>query len=204
MFLKCPPPPFPCVSIWHGRALTLHVLRHDPVVQQAVVVGRALDRLYQQVVGGGAGGVRLALGLRTVGQAGQQEEEVVHVPQEVLALARELERGLVLEDAGRQPQQTSQAVILDAAVLLVQHLAAAPQAKPDVHSLASTVFHKIWWGFFTMANFRRDHFSQRGLMFRGAPNHDFNHSLIRQYLNESSNQFNYKKIQQFYVHSILE
>lgn len=100
------------------------MLRHHPVVEQPVVLHRALHRLHQQVVGGGAGSVRLALGLRPVGQTGQQEEEVVHVAQELLALARELEGRLVLEDAGGQAQQAGQAVVLDGPVLLVQDLAA--------------------------------------------------------------------------------
>ena len=101
------------------------MLGHDPVVQQPVVVQRALDHLHQQVVGGGAGGVRLALGLPAVLEAGQQEEQVVRVAQELLALARELERRLVLEHAGGQPQEPRQAVVLDSAVLLVQDLTTA-------------------------------------------------------------------------------
>lgn len=111
------------------RVLTLHVLRHDPVVEQAVVLHGALHRLHQEVVGGGAGGVRLALGLGAVGQAGQQEQQVVHVAQELLALARELEGGLVLQDAGGQAQQPRQPVVLDGPVLLVQDLTAGGGVK---------------------------------------------------------------------------
>lgn len=106
-------------------SLTLHVLRHHPVVQQPVVLHRALHRLHQQVVGGGAGGVRLALGLCAVGQAGQQEEQVVDVAQELLALAGELEGRLVFEDAGGETQEAGEAVVLDRPVLLVQDLTAA-------------------------------------------------------------------------------
>lgn len=104
--------------------LTLHVLRHDPVVQQPVVLHRALHRLHQQVVGGGPGGVRLALGLGAVRQAGQQEQEVVDVAQELLTLAGELEGGFVFEDAGGETQEAGQPVVLDRPVLLVQDLAA--------------------------------------------------------------------------------
>ena len=100
------------------------MLRHDPVVEQPVVLHRALHRLHQQVVGGGSGSVRLALGLSAVRQAGQQEEEVVDVPQELLALPGELEGGLVLEDAGGQSQEAGQPVVLDRPVLLVQDLTA--------------------------------------------------------------------------------
>lgn len=112
-------------SMSSAVSLTLHVLRHHPVVQQPVVLHRALHRLHQQVVGGGAGGVRLALGLRAVGQAGQQEEQVVDVAQELLALAGELEGRLVFEDAGGETQEASEAVVLDRPVLLVQDLTAA-------------------------------------------------------------------------------
>lgn len=60
--------------------LTLHVLRHDPVVEQSVVLHRALHSLYQQVVGSGSGSVGLALGLSAVSKAGEEEKEVVDVP----------------------------------------------------------------------------------------------------------------------------
>lgn len=48
----------------------------------------------------------------------------MHVTQELLALARELEGRLVLKDTGGQTQQAGQAVVLDGPVLLVQDLAA--------------------------------------------------------------------------------
>lgn len=100
------------------------MLRHHPVVQEPVVLHRALHRLHQQVVGGGPGGVGFALGLSAVGQAGQEEEEVVDVAQELLPLAGELEGRLVLEDAGGETQEARQPVVLDRPVLLVQDLAA--------------------------------------------------------------------------------
>lgn len=48
----------------------------------------------------------------------------MHVTQELLALTRELEGRLVLEDTGGKAQQAGQAVVLDGPVLLVQDLAA--------------------------------------------------------------------------------
>lgn len=66
--------------------VTLHVLSHDPVVQQSVVLHRALEHLSEQVVGGGAGSVALTLGLQAIGEAGQQEEHVVDITQELLTL----------------------------------------------------------------------------------------------------------------------
>lgn len=104
--------------------LTLHVLWHHPVVEQPVVLHRALHRLHQQVVGGGAGSVGFAFGLSAVGQAGQQEEEVVDVPQELLTLAGELEWRFVFEDAGCETQESGEPVVLDRPVLLVQDLTA--------------------------------------------------------------------------------
>lgn len=104
--------------------LTLHVLWHHPVVEQPVVLHRALHRLHQQVVGGGAGSVGFAFGLSAVGQAGQQEEEVVDIPQELLTLAGELEGRFVFEDAGGETQESGEPVVLDRPVLLVQDLTA--------------------------------------------------------------------------------
>lgn len=112
--------------------LTLHVLRHDPVVEQPVVLHRALHRLHQQVVGGGPGSVRLALGLSAVCQAGQEEEEVVDVPQELLTLAGELEGRFVFEDAGGETQEAGQPVVLDRPVLLVQDLTAGGDKNTEV------------------------------------------------------------------------
>ena len=66
--------------------------------------------------------MRLALGLGAVGQAGQQEQQVVDVAQELLALAGELEGGLVLQDAGGKAQEAREAVVLNGPVLLVQEL----------------------------------------------------------------------------------
>lgn len=100
------------------------MLGHDPVVKQSVVLHRALHRLHQEVVGGGAGRMRLALGLGAVGQAGKEEEQVVDITQELLALSGELEGGLVFEDAGGEAQEAREAVVLDGAVLLVQDLTA--------------------------------------------------------------------------------
>lgn len=100
------------------------MLRHDPVVQEPVVLHRALHRLHQQVVGGGPGGVGFAFGLSAVGEAGQEEEQVVDVTQELLALAGELEGRFVFEDAGGETQEAGQSVVLDGPVLLVQDLAA--------------------------------------------------------------------------------
>lgn len=93
-------------------------------MEEPVVLHRALHRLHQQVVGGRPGRVRLALGLSAVGQTGQQEEQVVDVPQELLALAGELEGRLVFEDAGGETQEAGEAVVLGQAVLLVQDLPA--------------------------------------------------------------------------------
>lgn len=69
-------------------------------MEKSVVLHRALHRLHQQVIGSGPGSVGLALGLSTVGEAGQEEEEVVDVPQELLPFAGEFEGRLVFEDAG--------------------------------------------------------------------------------------------------------
>lgn len=116
-----------CWDSWQREEadiLTLHVLRHDPVVEQPVVLHRALHHLNQQVVGGRPCRVGLALGLSPVGQAGQEEEEVVDVPQKLLSLAGELKRRLVLEDAGGETQEARQPVVLDVPVLLVQDLPA--------------------------------------------------------------------------------
>lgn len=99
--------------------LTLHVLRHHPVVQQPVVLHGALHRLHQQVVGCSTGRVGFALGLGTVGEAGQQEQEVVNVAEELLTLTGEFEGRLVLEDAGGQTQQARQTIVLDGPILLV-------------------------------------------------------------------------------------
>lgn len=103
------------------------MLGHDPVVEQPVVLHRALHRLHQQVVGGGSGGVGFALGLRAIGQAGEEKEEVVDVPEELLPLAGKLEGRFVLEDAGGQTQKARQPVVLDGPVLLVQDLTTAGQ-----------------------------------------------------------------------------
>lgn len=112
-----------------SSALTLHVLRHDPVVQQPVVLHRALHHLHQQVVRRGAGRRTLAFGLLSVLQARQEEEQVVRVSQELLTLPRKLERRLVLQDAGGQPQETREAVVLNGPVLLVQNLATVVKNK---------------------------------------------------------------------------
>ena len=66
----------------------------------------------------------LALGLCAVSQAGQEEEQVVDVTQELLALAGELEGGLVLQDAGGETQEARQPVVLNGPILLVQDLTA--------------------------------------------------------------------------------
>lgn len=103
---------------------TLHVLWHDPVVEKSVVLHRALHRLHQQVVGGGPGCVGLALGLSAVGEAGQEEEEVVDVSQKLLPFAGELEGRFVFEDAGGETQEAGESVVLDRPILLVQDLSA--------------------------------------------------------------------------------
>lgn len=64
--------------------LTLHVLCHDPVVEQPVVFHRALHHFHQQVVSSSPGGVGFALWLLSVLQTGQQEQEVEDVSQELL------------------------------------------------------------------------------------------------------------------------
>lgn len=68
--------------------------------------------------------MRLALGLGAVSQAGKEEEQVVDITQELLALSGELEGGLVFEDAGGEAQEARETVVLDGAVLLVQDLTA--------------------------------------------------------------------------------
>lgn len=73
--------------------------------------------------------MRLAFGLSAVGQAGQEEEEVVDVPQELLTLAGELEGRLVFEDAGGETQEARQPVVLDRPVLLVQDLTAGGERR---------------------------------------------------------------------------
>lgn len=120
------------LNLYLNSVLTLHVLRHDPVVEQPVVLHRALHRLHQQVVGGGPGSVRLALGLSAVCQAGQEEEEVVDVTQELLTLAGELEGRFVFEDAGGETQEAGQPVVLDRPVLLVQDLTAGGDKNTEV------------------------------------------------------------------------
>lgn len=104
--------------------LTLHVLRHDPVVEEPVVLHGALHRLHQQVIGCGPGGMRLALGLSSVCQARQQEQEVVDVTQELLTLTGKLEGGLMFEDTGGKTKESSQPVIFDRSVLLIKDLTA--------------------------------------------------------------------------------
>lgn len=93
-------------------------------MEKSVVLHRALHRLHQQVVGGSPGCVGFALGLSAVGEAGQEEEEVVDVAQELLPLAGELEGRLVFEDAGGETQEAGESVVFDRPVLLVQDLSA--------------------------------------------------------------------------------
>ncbi len=125
-------------------ALTLHVLWHDPVVQQSVVLHRTLHHLHQQVVGCGAGRGTLAFGLLSVLQAGQQEQQVIRVPEELLTLPRKLKGRLVLQDAGGQTQETRQTVVLDRPVLLVQNLTTARGKTTTCSKLSSlTMFRKI-------------------------------------------------------------
>lgn len=71
----------------------------------------------------------LAFGLSAVCQAGQEEEEVVDVPQELLTLAGKLERRFVFENAGGETQEASETVVLDCPVLLVQDLTASGRRK---------------------------------------------------------------------------
>lgn len=77
--------------------------------------------------------MRLALGLSAVGQAGEEEEEVVDVAQELLPLAGELEGRFVFEHAGGETQEAGQTVVLDGPVLLVQDLTAGRQKTPQSH-----------------------------------------------------------------------
>lgn len=93
-------------------------------MEQPVVLHRALHRLHQQVVGGGPGSVGLAFRLSTVRKAGEEEEEVVDIPQELLTFTGEFEGRLVFKDAGGETEEAGEPVVLDGPVLLVQDLTA--------------------------------------------------------------------------------
>lgn len=109
------------------KLFTLHVLRHDPIMEQPIVFYRALHCLHQQIIGGGPCSVGLALGLSTVNQTGEEEEEVVDIPQKLLPLTGELKRRLVFEDAGGKTKEPCQAIVFDCSILLVQDLTAGSE-----------------------------------------------------------------------------
>lgn len=66
------------------KVLTLHMLCHNPVVEQPVVFHGALHHFYQQVVSSSPWGMRLAFWLLSIFQTWQQEQKIEDVSQKLL------------------------------------------------------------------------------------------------------------------------